>query len=183
MCQEADSAYVKLYLWCQAPDRNENATNCDSLGGHLALEVKHKETIAYLGWWPSYYTVCREPVSGWKKLARQCNKIPRRIFQYGFWHQGRLTKYPVGSLAPAGESPDIVDGVLVGNSPLGVGARKQEGDSWEEIEPIVFYLVVNDIHALLSHVQQFNRAPIGRYQYILNNCASVCVSALKEGGL
>jgi len=183
MCQMRNGESVRLHVWFQAPFRRE-VKRPDLIGGHVALEVKKGERTVYLGWWPRFWTVFRKESTG---IVRQMTKGPRWIYQKLVPHKGKTTKAASGAAASSTLSADEIDSVLVWNRRLADTLFQAPHPPWTERPPDeTIDICVPDLDSLIQYIDDFNEKGKVRstlYHFILNNCATVSMAALKAGGV
>lgn len=187
---------VLLHIWDAAPALKPGEKNSLFQTGHLSIEVKKgNATVAYLGWWPSSYTMIRHslPRPWWKKL------LDKTTLWFTFV-EGRASHYyrvenaqdDLLSGIANNISPDEIDTVLVGGKARGLDPTQWGGiEEWERDEmlaqpPIQISLDEAKAKALAVNIQKLreqmttNRV---RYQFFMNNCATVTAKLLEESGI
>lgn len=176
MCDAVPGYSLKLHMWYRNPLKQNDpaATTCDFRGGHCSLEIVTPYGGAYLGWWPRWRSVERNE----GERAPKFQTVPR--------FPAKLTKYCIQAQAPGGTHPDLIDSVLVGNAALG---RTPTAGPWHEVAPsITRALCVTGmkLNRLLSYVDDLKvkaNIQLEQYQFVTNNCATVCAAALEAGGV
>jgi hypothetical protein len=184
MCCYSPDSYAKLVAWYHIPmpDKTDGDTSdeCDWLGGHLTLQIKHDGRFAHLGWWPSYWSLFRKSHKG--VLWRIWRFLKKWIWERAFPHCGRRTRYATKREQPASLDPTEFDSILAKSVQLDAHSPMPPVVEVNEAEPSYeAYLCVPDKKAALDNILKFN-ASQSLYHVVFNNCATVIAKALVAGG-
>ena len=183
MCCHSPDSYVKLVAWnhIPMPDKTDEDTSdeCDRFGGHLTLQIKHDGRFAHLEWWPSYWNLFRKPHTG--VLWRIWRFLKKCIWEWGFPHCGRRTRYATTEEQRASLDPTEFDSILARSPSLDASKPMPFAACVEEAKPSEqVYLCMPKMEAALDYILKFN-ASQSLYHVVFNNCATVIAKALVAG--